>query len=36
VIGYWGSSSPAADVNSDGIVNITDLLIIFDQWGPCP
>ena len=36
VIGYWGSSNPAADVNSDGIVNITDLLFIFDQWGPCP
>ena len=36
VIGYWGSSSPAADLNSDGVVNITDLLIIFDQWGPCP
>ena len=36
VIGYWGSSSPAGDLNFDGTVDIEDLLIIFDEWGPCP
>ena len=30
VIGYWGSSIPAGDLNSDGTVNIEDLLIIID------
>jgi hypothetical protein len=24
------------DVNGDGVVNITDLLIMISQWGQCP
>jgi hypothetical protein len=36
VIGYWGSSIQAGDLNFDGTVDIEDLLIIIDAWGPCP
>jgi hypothetical protein len=24
------------DLNGDGIVNVSDLLLLFDSWGPCP
>jgi hypothetical protein len=24
------------DINGDGIVNVLDLLILLDDWGPCP
>jgi hypothetical protein len=24
------------DLNCDGLVNVADLLILFDHWGPCP
>jgi trimeric autotransporter adhesin len=27
-------ASPA-DLNCDGVVNVSDLLILFDNWGPC-
>lgn len=27
---------PRADLNGDGQVNVTDLLTLLDQWGPCP
>ena len=30
------AQSCAGDENNDGIVNIEDLLIIIDAWGPCP
>jgi len=36
VVGYWGSSIPAGDLNYDGIVDIEDLLIVLGAWGPCP
>ena len=35
VIGYWGSSIPAGDVDGDGIVGINDLLAVIGAWGPC-
>lgn len=25
-----------ADVNNDGVVNVTDLLAVINAWGPCP
>ena len=30
------TQSCAGDENNDGVVNIADLLIIIDAWGPCP
>jgi hypothetical protein len=32
-----GDASPCrADLNSDGAVDVLDLLILLDAWGPCP
>lgn len=31
-----GSKTRAADINQDGVVNVTDLLIVINAWGPCP
>lgn len=28
-------SSVDADINSDGIVNVNDLLMVVGNWGPC-
>ena len=27
---------PAADVDGDGLVNVTDLIEVILSWGPCP
>ena len=37
VVANWsaGAGNPA-DLNNDGVVNITDLLTCVDAWGPCP
>jgi hypothetical protein len=35
IVGYWGSAIPSGDVNSDGIVDVSDLLIVIDNWGAC-
>ena len=35
VIKYWGSEGGPADINADGFVDITDLLILVANWGPC-
>ena len=32
----WGTDDEAADINDDGVVNVTDLLSIIDAWGACP
>jgi trimeric autotransporter adhesin len=36
-IAMWNLASPAgpADLNGDGVVNVADLLILFDNWGTC-
>jgi hypothetical protein len=36
VVGNWGSDDAAADVNGDGIVNVSDILEVVSAWGPCP
>ena len=33
VLGAWGATSGAADINSDGIVNAADLAAVLDGWG---
>jgi hypothetical protein len=35
VIDQWGQSNSPADINGDGIVNVTDLLAVVGNWGPC-
>ena len=30
-----GMAIGSADVNSDGLINVTDLLSIMDKWGSC-
>ncbi|TVQ51421.1 MAG: hypothetical protein EA377_12610 [Phycisphaerales bacterium] len=29
-------SDPSADLNGDGVVNVLDLLLLLNDWGPCP
>jgi len=33
--GYEPCASNPSDINEDGIVNVTDLLILIGAWGPC-
>ena len=33
---YWGATNGYGDCNGDDVCNIYDLLIILEQWGPCP
>jgi hypothetical protein len=35
LVGAWGTNNADADVNTDGTVNVADLLILIDGWGPC-
>jgi hypothetical protein len=35
MIDQWGSTDSPADINGDGIVNVTDLLAVVGAWGPC-
>ena len=35
IITGWGTSIPAFDINSDGIVDVSDLLIVVGNWGEC-
>jgi len=30
-----GNNTPQADLNFDGIVDVTDLLIVVGSWGEC-
>jgi len=29
------NNTPQADLNFDGIVDVSDLLIVVGSWGPC-
>ncbi len=33
---FESEPTPTGDLNGDGVVNVFDLLILLDQWGPCP
>jgi hypothetical protein len=36
IINSWGAgSSNSADVSGDGVVNLDDLLMVVNAWGPC-
>ena len=35
VIDQWGQVGGSADVNGDGYVDVSDLLAIVGNWGPC-
>jgi hypothetical protein len=35
VINNWGTNDAASDINSDGIVDVTDLLVVMGDWGAC-
>ena len=32
----WFKGPNAADINQDGVVNTSDLLLVINHWGPCP
>jgi hypothetical protein len=36
VLGAWGMTGVAADINGDGVVDSTDLTYLLSAWGPCP
>ena len=35
VIDQWGQMGSPADINGDGVVDVTDLLIVVANWGLC-
>jgi hypothetical protein len=35
IIDQWGSTDSPADINFDGIVDVTDLLMVVGNWGEC-
>jgi len=35
LIGGWGGNDPTHDLDDDGSVGVSDLLIIIAAWGPC-
>ncbi len=35
VIDQWGLTNSPADLNEDGIVDVSDLLMVVGNWGPC-
>jgi hypothetical protein len=36
MIDSWGvCSGCAADINGDGVVDVTDMLEVVGSWGPC-
>jgi hypothetical protein len=35
LISHWNSSESSADIDGNGNVGISDLLILIDNWGPC-
>ena len=36
ILGYWGQSDPAYDVDGNGLVDGADLAIVLGEWGDCP
>jgi len=36
VISDWGMSNSPADVNVDGVVDVSDILQMISAWGICP
>ncbi len=36
LLGTWGTSNPATDLDGDGTVGSTDLALLLGDWGPCP
>jgi hypothetical protein len=37
VINGWGATGAnIADLNGSGLVDIDDLLMVINGWGPCP
>jgi hypothetical protein len=35
-VNNWGTSNSDADIDVNGIVDIDDLLMVINGWGPCP
>lgn len=35
VIDAWGAQKSNADINSDGVVDVVDLLEVVGNWGTC-
>jgi hypothetical protein len=33
LIGDWGTANAESDINGDGIVDVTDLLLLVGNWG---
>ena len=36
LIDALGGSDVYADLDADGTVNVSDLLMLINAWGPCP
>ena len=35
LIGYWGDAGGPGDLNTDGTVNVADIHMLVEKWGPC-
>lgn len=39
LLGAWGTDDPVFDIapaGGDGIVDVSDMLVLLGAWGPCP
>ncbi|MDG1838328.1 MAG: right-handed parallel beta-helix repeat-containing protein, partial [Phycisphaerales bacterium] len=36
ILSLWNQDVDAIDISGDGIIGITDLLMLLEAWGPCP
>ncbi|MDP7028763.1 MAG: hypothetical protein QF733_00915 [Phycisphaerales bacterium] len=35
MVSQWGGTSPAWDLDQDGVVGVLDLIMLLEAWGPC-
>jgi hypothetical protein len=36
ILSLWNQDVDGIDISGDGLIGITDLLMLLEAWGPCP